>query len=154
MRKQRTREHIIEDLGFNHVERQVLIAGHVFSRSDDENYEYQAVIDTFNSSEEPENLHILVQMKSIDSAMIVNTSDKWLFELPKRDLISWLSDIRPVIVILFDVHSETAYYVDLETYFQENRQILKKISKFVKIYLSKNAIFDSKAIQKLQNNLK
>ncbi len=32
MRKQRTRQHIIEDLGFNYVERQILYAGFTVQR--------------------------------------------------------------------------------------------------------------------------
>ena len=33
MRKLRTREHIIEDLGFNHVEKQILLTGYVLQRN-------------------------------------------------------------------------------------------------------------------------
>ena len=45
MRKQRTREHIIEDLGFNHVERQVLYAGYTVMRySQSNDYGYDGLI--------------------------------------------------------------------------------------------------------------
>lgn len=32
MRKLRTRQHIIEDLGFNYIERQILKGGHIMHR--------------------------------------------------------------------------------------------------------------------------
>jgi hypothetical protein len=32
MRKRRTRQHIIEDLGFNHIERNILLSGNILRR--------------------------------------------------------------------------------------------------------------------------
>ena len=47
MRKQRTREHIIEDLGFNYVERQILYAGHIIQRFTQNDYGYDGIVYTF-----------------------------------------------------------------------------------------------------------
>jgi hypothetical protein len=148
MRK-RTRQNIIEDLGFNHVERQVLYAGHTFSRFHKEDFGYDGVIDIFNENGDADNLHIMVQLKSIDSIALSNQKNKLVFELSKNDLEDWLYDIRPVILILFDAQKETAYFVDLQTYFQLNRHVLKKVRKSVKILFSENSIFNSQNLQTL-----
>ena len=61
MRKLRTRQHIIEDLGFNHVERQVLLAGYVVERHYQHDYGYDGTINTFNEKGEAENGNVLFQ---------------------------------------------------------------------------------------------
>ena len=48
MRKQRTRGHIIEDLGFNHVERQILYVGFTVHRYTHNDYGYDGLFHTFN----------------------------------------------------------------------------------------------------------
>ena len=35
MKKLRTRQHIIEDLGLNHIEKQVLLSGNILKRNQD-----------------------------------------------------------------------------------------------------------------------
>jgi hypothetical protein len=49
MKKQRTRQHIIEDLGFNNVEKQVLLAGCIVQRYFAD-YGYDGEIQTFDKN--------------------------------------------------------------------------------------------------------
>jgi hypothetical protein len=65
MRKRRTRGHIIEDLGFNHVERQVLLAGFTVQEII-QDYGYDGFIQTFEDNGEAEYGHIYFQLKSTD----------------------------------------------------------------------------------------
>jgi hypothetical protein len=144
MRKQRTRQHIIEDLSFNHVERQVLYGGHVFRRT----------INTFNERGETENFFMSFQLKSTDNIQYSNPKAGFVFDLSKQDLELWLYSMNPVLIILFDAQKEIAYFIDLQAYFKKNRIVLKNVRKFVRIYFSQTAIFDTKAVQDLRTSLK
>ncbi len=70
MRKQRTREHIIEDLGFNHIERQVLYAGYTLQRYTHNDYGYDALLNTFSDNGEAESHIMYVQLKSTDQIIL------------------------------------------------------------------------------------
>ena len=67
MRKRRTRQHIIEDLGFNHVERHILLAGYILRRFSQNDYGYDGMIDTFNEEGEAQSLSFMFQLKSTDN---------------------------------------------------------------------------------------
>lgn len=113
MRKLRTRQHIIEDLGFNHVERQVLLAGYVVERHYQHDYGYDGTINTFNEKGEAENGNVLFQLKSTDHIQYSTQKDIFVFDLSKRDLELWLTNLYPVLLVLYDAQSDAAYYVDL-----------------------------------------
>jgi hypothetical protein len=154
MRKQRTRQHIIEDLGFNHVERQVLHAGYVFRRFSQNDYGYDGTINTFNERGETENFFMSFQLKSTDKIQFSNEKAAFVFDLSKQDLELWLYSTNPVLIILFDAQKEIAYFIDLQAYFKKNRMLLKNVRKFVRIYFSQISIFDTKAVQDLRTLLK
>jgi hypothetical protein len=154
MKKLRTRQHIIEDLGFNHIEKQILLAGFVQRRYYHNDYGYDGCIDTFSEKGQIENLSILFQLKSTDNISVSNQKKGCIFDLDKRDLELWLSDIRPVILVLFDAQKEIAYFINLQQYFKQNRQVLANIRKFVRIYLPETAIFNTKSIKELKDILK
>jgi hypothetical protein len=154
MKKLRTRQHIIEDLGFNHIEKQILLAGFVQRRYYHNDYGYDGCIDTFSETGQIENLSILFQLKSTDNISVSNQKKGCIFDLDKRDLELWLSDIRPVILVLFDAQKEIAYFINLQQYFKQNRQVLANIRKFVRIYLPETAIFNTKSIKELKDILK
>ena len=149
MRKRRTRQHIIEDLGFNHVERHILLAGYILRRFSQNDYGYDGMIDTFNEEGEAQSLSFMFQLKSTDNIQQSRENDTFTFDLSKRDLELWLNSVNPVILILFDAQKEVAYFIDLQSYFKKNRISLKNIRKFVRVYLPFKAVFDSLAIQNL-----
>jgi hypothetical protein len=154
MRKQRTREHIIEDLGFNHVERQVLHAGYVFRRINKNDYGNDGTIETFNERGEAENLYIFFQLKSTDHIQFVKSKKVFTFDLSKQDLELWLYNRNPVILLLFDAQKELAYYIDLQAYFNKNRTSLQNIRKFVRVYIPETAVFETKAVVELRKQFK
>ena len=149
MRKRRTRQHIIEDLGFNHVERHILLAGYILRRFSQNDYGYDGMIDTFNEQGEAQSLSFMFQLKSTDNIQQSRENETYTFDLSKRDLELWLHSVSPVILILFDAQKEVAYFIDLQSYFKKNRILLKNIRKFVRVYLPFTAVFDSYAIQNL-----
>lgn len=154
MRKQRTREHIIEDLGFNHVEKQVLLAGYILRRNSQNDYGYDGLIHTFNKRGEIENFFMSFQLKSTDNLKLSKSREAFAFDLSRQDLELWLKSKNPVLLILFDAQKDIAYFIDLQSYFNENRVLLKNVRKFVRVYLPKIAVFNAVGVQELRKLLK
>ena len=158
MRKQRTREHIIEDLGFNHVERQVLHAGYIIRRNSQNDYGYDGAIHTFNERGEAENFFMWFQLKSTDHIQISAQKKAFVFEnrinLSRQDLELWLYSKNPVLLILFDAQKDVAHFIDLQPYFNENKIKLKNVRKFVRVYIPEESVFNSLSVQKLRELLK
>lgn len=154
MRKQRTREHIIEDLSFNHIERHVLHAGYVLRRVSQNDYGNDGTIDTFNEQGEPENLYIYFQLKSTDHIKYLKSKRSFTFDLSKQDLEFWLYNTNPVIIVLFDAQKEVAYFMDIQDYFRKNRLALRNVRQYIRVYFPENAIFDTKIILELRKLLK
>ncbi len=150
MKKLRTRQHIIEDLGLNHIEKQILLSGNILRRFSENDYGYDGMIDTFNEQGETENLSFKIQLKSTDVIQLSPDKVGFIIDLSRRDLELWLKSNYPVLLILYDAQEDIAYFADLQTHFEENRILLKNIRKFVRIFLSPKSIFNNTAIQKLQ----
>lgn len=149
MRKQRTRQHFIEDLGYNHVERQVLYSNCTLQRYRFD-YGYDAMINMYGETGEYENEIIQVQLKSTDFIKISEVTNTIAFDLSKRDLELWLYSSSPVLIIIYDAIQEIAYWVDLINYFKKNKKSLEKVNKFVRIYIPIENHFDRNTIQKIK----
>jgi hypothetical protein len=149
MRKRRTRGHIIEDLGFNHVERQVLLAGYTLQNVRDD-YGYDGYIQTFNENGEIEQSFILMQLKSTDNLQKSENGDKILFDLSVRDLELWLSGREVMVLIIYDVLNEKAFFIEMKDYFEKNIASLKNVRKFVRIYISTKNILTQNSIFELR----
>lgn len=135
MKKRRTREHIIEDLGLNHVERQFLLAGHSVQRIY-RDYGYDANVFTYNINGEVENGMILIQLKSSDNPKISDVHQAIAFSLSKRDLELWLMERELMLLVFYDASIEKAYFVILQAYFQANRLSLRDVNKYIQIRIS------------------
>jgi Domain of unknown function (DUF4365) len=154
MKKRRTRQHIIEGLGMNHIERQILLSGNVLRRFLDNDYGYDGMIDTFDVQGQAHNLQIMVQLKSTDVIQQSPQNGGFIVDLSRRDLELWLKSSLPVLLILYDAQQEIAYFTDLQTYFNVNRLQLQNVRKFVRIYLPPQSVFNTTAIKILQKILK
>ena len=154
MKKLRTRKHIIEDLGLNHIEKQILLSGNILKRNQDNDYGYDGMINTFDEIGQIDNLSFLVQLKSTDFIELSPQKGGFIVDLSKRDLELWLRSKSPVLLILYDAQGDIAYFVDLQTYFNENRLLLKNVRKFVRIFIPTKSVFNSSAVKELQKNFK
>jgi hypothetical protein len=150
MRKQRTRAHIIEDLGFNHVERQILYAGFTVHRITHNDYGYDGLITTFNELGEFESGFINFQLKSTDFIKQSKTKDSFVFDLSERDLEAWLIESNMMLFVLYDAELEKAYFLDLQTYFNDNPMEFNKKRKFVRIYIPLQNIFQASIMQHIR----
>ncbi len=150
MKKRRTRQHIIEGLGLNHIERQILLSGNVLRRFTEYDYGYDGMIETFNEFGETQNLSFMIQLKSTDNIQLSPQKQGFIVDLSKRDLELWLESHFPVLLVLYDAEAEIAYFTDLQTYFNKNRILLQNVRKFVRIFLSPQSVFTKTAIHELQ----
>ena len=151
MRKQRTRQHIIEDLGINHVERQILYAGYTLYRYTHNDYGYDGIITTFSENGEVENTQIHIQLKSTDRMKY--TADKQFFacDVSKRDLELWCFSDITVILVLYDAQKEIAYYMDVLEFYKKDGIDLDKIRKFVRLKIPVKDIWNPQAAIKLRH---
>ena len=147
MRKQRTRTHMIEDLGFNHVERQILYAGFTVHRITHNDYGYDGLITTFNEFGEFESGLINFQLKSTDFIQQSKTRASFVFDLSERDLQTWLIESNLMLFVLYDAQLEKAYFLDLQTYFNDNAMEFNKTRKFVRVYIPFTNIFEASMMQ-------
>lgn len=147
MKKLRTRQHIIEDLGFNHVERQVLLGGCTVQKIT-RDYGYDGFIHLYNERGEYENGLIQFQLKSTDRLKSANKG--YAIDLSKRDLELWLYTTLPMVLFLYDAAESRAYFVSLHDYFLKNSIALRDVRKFVRIYIPASNLFDAEAMRNLR----
>jgi Domain of unknown function (DUF4365) len=147
MRKQRTRTHIIEDLGFNHVERQILYAGFTVHRYSHSDYGYDGLFHTFNEKGEYQNGIIFFQLKSTDHIHISEKKQTFVFDLSQRDLELWLADTTTMLLILYDAQKELAYYIDLQAYFNKNAIKMGEGRKFIRVHIPIENVFTGRVAQ-------
>jgi hypothetical protein len=150
MKKRRTRQHIIEGLGLNHIEKHILLSGNVLRRFSDYDYGYDGAIETFNEQGEKQNQMFMIQLKSTDHIQLSPQKGGFIVDLSKQDLELWIECSHPVLLILYDAQQEVAYFTDLQNYFNENRIFLQDVRKFVRIYLPSQFVFNTTVIQELQ----
>lgn len=155
MKKRRTRQHLIEDLGLNYIERQCLYAGFSVHRIFSD-YGYDANVFTYNDIGEAENGMLLIQLKSTDNLKTSTIHDAVEFSLSRRDLELWLLEREMVLLLIYDAVKEKAYYLILQEYFKDNRLSLKNVRKFIKVYLPMQNVLNRESVKEIQliKNLK
>ena len=113
--KLRTREHLIADLAVNHVERLALLGNATVERLRSD-YGIDLALFTFTTGGEPEPGNVYIQVKATEAL-------RWLrdrraaFRLHRSDLIGWLSQLLPVILIVYDVKEDRAYWLHVQGHF-------------------------------------
>jgi Domain of unknown function (DUF4365) len=150
MRKQRTREHIIEDLGFNYVERQILYAGFTVQRYMHNDYGYDGLFHTYNDMGEIEPQMIHFQLKSTDAIQFSKKENAFAFDLSQRDLELWLRNSIKMLLILYDAQREFAYFEDIQEYFRKNTIKFKQGRKFVRIFIPIEKVVDAHTVKQLR----
>jgi hypothetical protein len=134
MRKRRTREHIIADSGYNHCERQVLLAGHVMTKVTSD-YGYDGLVNTFDQNGEMEHNFFLMQVKSTEHIKFSSKNQGYELTMSERDLSHWLFNPIPVAAVLYDFKKYLAYYLHVQAYFLEKNIELRKINKYAQVFI-------------------
>lgn len=118
--KRRTREHVIADLSVNHVERQVLLCGHTVERVVHD-YGIDLELATFTRKGEREIGLILLQVKASDRLRLRRGPASFSFRIERRDLVLWLGEPMPVILIIYDAQKNVAYWLYVQSHFRSRK---------------------------------
>src|SRR5260370_4655202 len=116
-RKRRTREHVIADWSVHHVEGHVLRCGWVVERLA-QDYGMDLEIRTFNRSREVQEGTVLLQLKATDRLRIRRAATYFAFRIDRADLVSWLAELSPVMLIVYDARKDMAYWPYVQSYFR------------------------------------
>jgi Domain of unknown function (DUF4365) len=114
--KQRTREHVIADLSVNHVERFALRSGFTAERIWHD-YGLDLVIFTFDKRGFRENGQIWMQLKASDRLKKSHDGSTAAVRIERRDILAWIREVYPVILVLYDARDDVAYYLSIKEYF-------------------------------------
>ena len=115
--KLRTREHVLADLAVNRVERQVLLAGYAVNRMACD-YGIDLLVFTFTPAGEVEAGGIEFQVKGTEQAHRHAKTQAVSFRILRADLIVWLKEPLPVILVVYDAAADVAYWVHVQGYFR------------------------------------
>ena len=119
-RKRRTREHVIADLSVNHVERVVLRCGWTVERTRHD-YGLDLYLETYNIDGEGENGWVRFQLKATDSLRRSADGTVIPLRLEWRDLLFWLNEAEPVMLLLYDAREDRAYWLYVQEYFRQTQ---------------------------------
>jgi hypothetical protein len=119
-RKRRTREHVIADLAVHHVEGHALRCGFVLERVVHD-YGLDVELYTFNHRGEVEEGPIFLQMKASTRLKIRANQGTFPFQIERRDLVHWLAQPLPVILIVYDALRDVAYWLYVQSHFRQRK---------------------------------
>ncbi len=120
-RKLRTREHVLADLSVNHVERFIYRCGWVARRMYPD-YGIDLVMDTFNAAGEFENGVVKFQLKATDTLKVLARKRVIPVLLSWRDVLFWLNEDDPGLLIIYDAAEERAWWLHLQDALRDRSQ--------------------------------
>jgi Domain of unknown function (DUF4365) len=112
-----TREHVIADLSVNHLERQALYCGFSVERIRLD-YGIDLIVHTYKSQGEVENGRLLFQLKATNRIHTTADGRAVICRLEKADLLYWLGESMPVVVVQYDARNEVAYWFHVQKNFR------------------------------------
>ena len=116
-RKTRTREHVIADLSINHVERQLLLCGCSVERIHHD-YGYDLTMTSFEARGEIEPGIVYFQVKATDNLPLLADGITISEVVDQRDLLLWLSERFPVILVVYHARRNRSYWLDIQADFR------------------------------------
>jgi hypothetical protein len=158
VRPERTREHYIEALSRNYVERLILIQGHTVDEPKSD-YGYDIVMTTFDykgdvefRSGELENGNVFLQLKATDGLTVSKRDGKTIsFEIKRRHAIVWEAELMPVYLVIYSVSDAAAYWLHMQPYLKSADFILPpEAQEKVTVHLSKDQVLDEPAIEEFR----
>ena len=117
VRKRRTRQHVIEDLSINFVERQALLAGFAVDRVR-RDYGIDLYISTYNDDGEIESGYLAVQAKATDRLRLLADHRTIALRVQTADLERWLREPTLLLLVVYDAQRDVAYWLDVRAYFR------------------------------------
>jgi hypothetical protein len=153
----RTRSHYIADLSLNHVERLVLRRGHTVD-GPRQDYGYDLVLSTYDYKGsatyelgEIENGCVYLQLKATDKLTLLQDGQTISFEIKRQHAELWLHETMPVVLVVYDVPEETAYWLYVQRYLKApSFSMPPNEQQGVTLHLSKSDVLDEAAIDRFR----
>ena len=146
MRKRRTREHVIADLSVHHVEGFVLRCGWTVERTRHD-YGIDLLMRTYAPTGEVANGVVGFQLKATDTLPRSADGLNILLRLEWRDLLFWLNEAVPVILVVYDAAEDKAYWLHMQGYFREQEWAERaKAATTVTVHVPVSNVLDEAAI--------
>lgn len=86
-------------------------------------YGYDLIVSTYDEHGQIENDWVVLQGKGTDHLQVLKGGKTASFSLDRRDLELWLSEYRPVILMVYDGTKNRAYWLNVQAYFEARRRI-------------------------------
>lgn len=133
-RKRRTREHVLEDLSENYLERQVLLKGHLLRRP---KRDYGVDVTMFHFADDGaiENGEVRFQLKASDSLKVIRQGTTISVSIRTGDLHYWQLEVYPFILVVFDAKAEAAYWLHVQDYVSLHRDCLDPDRETVQVHI-------------------
>jgi hypothetical protein len=112
-RKRRTREHVLADLGINHVERFIFGCGFSCERVAHD-YGIDLLMFTYGENGEIENGHVEIQVKATDHPKYRKEEQTVGCRVTYADFHYWDGQPWPVILVLYDAKADRGYWLYMQ----------------------------------------
>lgn len=149
-RKRRTREHVLEDLSENHLERKVLLKGHLL-RPPERDYGVDVTMFHFGDDGAIENGEVRFQLKATDSLTMIHQGTVISLPIQTSDLHYWALEIYPFILVVFDAKSEKAYWLHIQEYVNRNPDQVDAEKETVNIHIPVSNKLTVRSIEVFRN---
>lgn len=147
--KLRTREHVLADLSINHVERQVLLCGSTIFKFPPD-YGYDLMLNSFNELGEVEPGFVYLQVKATDSLPLLADGRTISWSVSRRDLLLWLDEACPVILVVYDGKKDRANWLHIQEYFARRPTAdLFLAGQTIQVHLRRADRFNRRAVQEI-----
>lgn len=149
-RKRRTREHVIEDLSENHLERMVLLRGHVLRRPE-RDYGVDVTMFHFADNGTIENGEVRFQLKATDGLNVIKQGTVVSFTIKTGDLHYWGLEIYPFILVVFDAKAERAFWLHVQEYLSRHPDCLDPDQESVNVHIPVSNKLTVESIETFRN---
>lgn len=145
----RTREHVIGDLAVNHVERFVLNCSYTVERT---RYDYgiDLLMATYDANGEAEDGWIPIQVRATERLSVLRRENVVAFRVGRREVVAWLRQSLPVILVVYDVVAERAYWLHVQAYFAAQPGFnIFEAAETMTIRIPRTAVLDVAAVRRI-----
>ncbi len=112
------------DLSANHVEKVALLCGYAVERVR-QDYGLDLAIFTFDEHGFRESGVVWMQLKATDHLKPSRTAKAVLVRLERKDVLAWIAEAYPVILVLYDATGDRAYWLSIQKYFADRDRFAK-----------------------------
>jgi hypothetical protein len=135
-RKRRTREHVIEEMSVNFLERKILERGHMLVRAPQREYGWDATMFHFSpETGEIENGEVRIQLKATDH--LDYGREFATCRIQTKDLRYWYWEDQqiPFVVVLYDAQRHRGFWVAVREYVDQWRLDLDHEQRTVDLHI-------------------